>query len=142
MADEKQTAFADVKKEALRSGSGANGKMTALADVEKETVRSGSVVPDKILKHAKDADEAMKAFEGHEGAPIALDEATNKRLLRIIDWNILPVSTSVRNCLSQSLTLIAANVRCLWPQLPRQYVSRSYSHKQCITRARDNPIVC
>ena len=86
MADEKVTAYSDVEKELVRSGS-------LLPD--KEVPRSGSVVPDKILKHSKDADEAMKAFEGHEGESIVLDEATNRRLLRKIDWNILPVRATL-----------------------------------------------
>ena len=47
--------------------------------------------PQKVLKHSHDADEAMKAFEGHEGEALILDEATNKRLLRKIDLNIMPL---------------------------------------------------
>ena len=45
----------------------------------------------KILKHSNDADEAMKAFEGHEGQVLQIDEATNSRLLRKIDMNIMPL---------------------------------------------------
>ena len=48
-------------------------------------------VPEAILKHSHDADEAMKAFAGHEGEVIEIDEATNKRILRRIDWNLIPV---------------------------------------------------
>lgn len=44
-----------------------------------------------IFRHGLDADEAMKAFIGHEGERIVLDEATNRRLLRKIDIHILPV---------------------------------------------------
>lgn len=66
-------------------------------DAEKElpapladAIRNGSV--DKtILQHAGDADEALKAFASHQGEVIELDEATNKRLLRKIDWNLMPV---------------------------------------------------
>ncbi|KAG9636468.1 putative MFS allantoate transporter, partial [Aureobasidium melanogenum] len=66
-------------------------------DAEKElpapladAIRNGSV--DKtILQHAGDADEALKAFMSHPGEVIELDEATNKRLLRKIDWNLMPV---------------------------------------------------
>jgi MFS transporter, ACS family, allantoate permease len=43
----------------------------------------------KVLEHSRDADEAMKAFES--GEIIEIDEATNKRLLRIIDWHLLPL---------------------------------------------------
>ena len=46
-----------------------------------------------ILKHGLDADEAMKAFVGQEGEQLVLDEETNKRLLRKIDLNIMPVAT-------------------------------------------------
>lgn len=55
-----------------------------------DAVRSGSV-PAEILKHSHDADEAMKAFMGHEGQVLQLDEATNKRILRKIDMHILPI---------------------------------------------------
>ncbi|KAI4846836.1 putative MFS allantoate transporter [Aureobasidium sp. EXF-8845] len=55
-----------------------------------DAIRNGSV--DKaILQHAGDADEALKAFMSHPGEVIELDEATNKRLLRKIDWNLMPV---------------------------------------------------
>jgi ACS family allantoate permease-like MFS transporter len=68
----------------------------SVADVEKETsleetIRSGSTMPAAILKHGQDADEAMKAFASHEGEVIHIDEATNKKLLRKIDWNLMPV---------------------------------------------------
>lgn len=46
----------------------------------------------KLVEHSHDADEAMKAFLGHEGEIIEIDEATNQRLLRTIDWNLLPLS--------------------------------------------------
>lgn len=70
----------------------ASDKELGLPDVEKDALGSeGAGPPVKILKHAKDADEAMKAFEGHEGQILVLDEATNKRLLRKIDLNLMPV---------------------------------------------------
>ncbi|KAL8706581.1 MAG: hypothetical protein Q9201_000394 [Fulgogasparrea decipioides] len=47
-------------------------------------------VPAEIAKHANDADEAMKAFAGHEGVLLELDEATNKRLLKRIDLHLMP----------------------------------------------------
>lgn len=55
-----------------------------------DAIRSGSV-DKRILQHSHDADEAMKAFLGHQGEVIEIDEATNKRLLRIIDWHLIPV---------------------------------------------------
>jgi len=62
-------------------------------DLEKEDsgARRPSQAAAKVLKHSHDADEAMKAFAGREGGPIVIDEATNKRLLRIIDWNLIPI---------------------------------------------------
>jgi ACS family allantoate permease-like MFS transporter len=45
-----------------------------------DAIRRGSV-PDEILKHSHDADEALKAFASHGGQVLELDEATNKRLL-------------------------------------------------------------
>ncbi|EME42508.1 hypothetical protein DOTSEDRAFT_89887 [Dothistroma septosporum NZE10] len=57
-------------------------------DVEKEIPEPLEGV---ILKHSHDADEAMKVFEGQEGEVITIDEATNKRLLRRIDRNLMPV---------------------------------------------------
>ncbi|KAK8206625.1 Allantoate permease [Zalaria obscura] len=55
-----------------------------------DAIRAGSI-DQKILEHSHDADEAMKAFIGREGTVIELDEATNKRLLRRIDWNLMPI---------------------------------------------------
>lgn len=43
----------------------------------------------KVIAHSHDADEAMKAFT--EGEIVEIDEATNKRLLRIIDWHLMPI---------------------------------------------------
>jgi ACS family allantoate permease-like MFS transporter len=45
----------------------------------------------KLEKHSHDADEAMKAFENIEGETITIDEETNKRLLKIIDWHMMPI---------------------------------------------------
>jgi ACS family allantoate permease-like MFS transporter len=46
----------------------------------------------KLVKIAPDpdADEAMKAFT-EMGETMELDEATNRRLLRTIDWHIMPI---------------------------------------------------
>ena len=53
-------------------------------------LEDGNTTASRVRKHAHDADEAMKAFT--EGDIEVLDEATNKRLLRTIDFNIMPVS--------------------------------------------------
>lgn len=55
-------------------------------DIEKE-----KHVDPTLKKHAQDADEAMKAFDEMQGEAIELDEGTNKRLLRIIDWHMMPI---------------------------------------------------
>ena len=82
-----------------------SGEKSAGGDMEKggapipgiseDAIRSGSVVPEQVLKHSGDADEAMKAFAQYKGQVIQIDEATNKRLLRRIDMNLMPVSTVV-----------------------------------------------
>ncbi|WPB06862.1 uncharacterized protein RHO25_011522 [Cercospora beticola] len=65
-----------------------------IAAFDDGAIRSGSV-PENILKHSHDADEAMKAFEGQTGEVIDIDEATNKRLRRIIDWNLMPIMCTI-----------------------------------------------
>jgi ACS family allantoate permease-like MFS transporter len=59
--------------------------------ITEEDIRRGSVVPEQILKHSHDADVALRAFQSYEGQVIQIDEATNKRLLRIIDWHLIPI---------------------------------------------------
>lgn len=65
-------------------------------DGDQPTKRNASLVSHNaeevkavIEKHSHDVDEAMKAFEN--GEVIEVDEATNKRLLRIIDWHMMPI---------------------------------------------------
>ncbi|KAE8353049.1 major facilitator superfamily domain-containing protein [Aspergillus coremiiformis] len=60
----------------------------ATADVEKDVKRH---VNSTLQEHAQDADEALKAFQELHGAEIELDAATNKRLLKIIDWHMMPI---------------------------------------------------
>src|SRR5689334_23246367 len=48
-----------------------------------------SVSSAKILKHSHDADIALSAFA--DGEVLILDEETNKRLLRTIDWHLMPL---------------------------------------------------
>ena len=72
----------------------AEGKVS---DIEKDSpsgsIEAEAAAPAAILKHGLDADEAMKAFIGHEGERLVLDEESNRRLLRKIDLNLMPVST-------------------------------------------------
>ncbi|MCJ1239140.1 hypothetical protein MMC14_007133 [Varicellaria rhodocarpa] len=79
-------------------------------DVEKAPEVPGEA-PIMILKHANDADEAMKAFSGYEGDILVLDEATNKRLLRKIDLHLMPVNPLRR--LGPSALLILVQLLCV-----------------------------
>jgi len=48
-----------------------------------------NVAFDKPQGHSHDADVAMRALE--QLGDVEIDEATSKRLLRKIDWNLMPV---------------------------------------------------
>ena len=107
MAEEKVVEYPHEKKEAVTP-----------IELENAAVRSGSGPPETVLKHANDADEAMKAFEGHEGEILVLDGATNKRLLNRIDRNIMPVRYERIQSIHYTTDNILAFVRDLRPQLP------------------------
>lgn len=49
--------------------------------------------PSIVLKHAdrNDADAALMAFKGHEGETIVMTPEMERKLLRKIDWNLMPV---------------------------------------------------
>jgi ACS family allantoate permease-like MFS transporter len=73
-----------------------------MADEEKVAGMSSAVdvetaknVDPTLEKHAHDADEAMKVFDELHGEAIELDEATNRRLLRTIDWHMMPIMCCV-----------------------------------------------
>ncbi|GAM86548.1 hypothetical protein ANO11243_045620 [Dothideomycetidae sp. 11243] len=64
------------------------------------STQNGSIVDgevaDKTATHdTHDDDEAMKAMAAYGGQPIHIDEATNRRLLRTIDWHLMPVMCCV-----------------------------------------------
>lgn len=82
------------KQTALNGGDEVVQAVHDAIDPEESTDRNASIVAEKILKHSHDADAALKAFTEHQGQVIEIDEATNKRLLRIIDWHLMPVSYS------------------------------------------------
>lgn len=107
MAEEKVIEYPHEEKETVTP-----------TEIENGTVRSGSGPPERVLKHAHDADEAMKAFEGHEGEVLVLDGATNKRLLSRIDWNIMPVRYERKQSIHYTTNDLVASVRNLRPQLP------------------------
>jgi len=59
---------------------------------ELDDKRRGSVANvayETIKDHSHDADVAMRALE--QLGDIEIDEATSKRLLKKIDWNLMPV---------------------------------------------------
>lgn len=63
-----------------------------MARIEAGVTDNKAAMPDeKILKHSHDADAAMQAFEGLDGETIVLTEEERKRLLRKIDWHLMPV---------------------------------------------------
>ena len=107
MAEEKVVEYPHEEKETVTP-----------TEIENGAVRSGSGAPERVLKHANDADEAMKAFEGHEGEVLVLDGATNKRLLRKIDQNIMPVCYERKQDIHYTTDDLVASVRDLRPQLP------------------------
>lgn len=83
--------------------------------VEVEDAEKGQEKSQKVVSH--DADEAMKAFA--EGGPIELTAEDNKRLLKIIDWHLMPMMCVVYglNYLdSKSLLLRGCRyiARCCW----------------------------
>ena len=66
-----------------------NGRTVSPPPDISSTQRRSSADVEKVIAHSHDADEAMKAFAS--GEIIEIDEATNKRLLRTIDWHLMPI---------------------------------------------------
>jgi hypothetical protein len=54
-----------------------------------ETARVSTI--DGVQKYDENDDEAMKAMAGFGGEPLVVEEETNERLLRIIDWHLMPL---------------------------------------------------
>lgn len=59
-----------------------------VADPEKDAAVGADP---KIVEHSHDADEALKAVLEAGGQQITIDEETNRRLLRTIDWHLMPL---------------------------------------------------
>jgi ACS family allantoate permease-like MFS transporter len=70
-------------------------KDVALGTSSAVDVEKSKHVGPTLEKHAHDADEAMKAFDEMQGEAIELDESTNRRLLRTIDWHLMPIMCCV-----------------------------------------------
>jgi ACS family allantoate permease-like MFS transporter len=69
----------------------ANDNVLPGTDLSESAIKSGHIVPEQIFKHSHDADAALKAFANYHGRIIEIDDVTNRRLLRKIDWNLMPV---------------------------------------------------
>jgi len=54
----------------------------------------------KVTRYKHDGDEALKAFAGHEGETIVLTPEAQRKLLRKIDLNLMPVGfpQQIRYC--------------------------------------------
>jgi ACS family allantoate permease-like MFS transporter len=68
------------------------GRKTTFGDGELDEV---------VFKHAnpQDADEALKAFAGLEGDSLEMTPEEEKKLLRKIDLNLMPVSLELFTCI-------------------------------------------
>lgn len=81
------------EKIVLSTGRAVSPPPIQVVDPEKARVASASSIHNadaqKILEHGGDADEALKAMIAN--SDLVLDEATNKRLLRKIDWHLMPI---------------------------------------------------
>lgn len=73
--------------------------------VDHEPPRSAAVVEKGEVVEI-DADEALNAVAGLDAATLQLDEETERRLLRKIDMNLMPVSCDI--CLRLVSSLIVA----------------------------------
>jgi ACS family allantoate permease-like MFS transporter len=60
-------------------------------DLPDAKVHSKQQATENVIGHQLDADEALRAFESLNGEVITIDAETNKRLLRIIDWHLMPL---------------------------------------------------
>ena len=69
----------------LSTAKGAN------LDIEGAEITEVVTSPDHVEKYSENDDEAMKAMATFDGEPLIMDEATSRRLLRKIDWHLMPV---------------------------------------------------
>ncbi|PSK56930.1 hypothetical protein B9Z65_6554 [Elsinoe australis] len=75
----------DIEKDAAHSS-----RNDAPADIRSASPEEGEVT-EKSYAGSDDEDEAMKAMRAFGGEPIEIDEATNERLLKKIDWHLMPI---------------------------------------------------
>jgi ACS family allantoate permease-like MFS transporter len=64
-----------------------------VAELGRKTTYGEGEAKDTMFIHAdpNDGDEALKAFAGHEGEVIVMTPEAEKKLLRKIDLNLMPV---------------------------------------------------
>lgn len=122
----------------------AEKKVELSSDVEKSP--SDEAAPDApaaILKHGLDADEAMKAFVGHDVSNLVLDDETSKRILRKIDLNIMPVrewaNAFVTIVVSSDALLLDGCSKAHWLRTCRSCASytdsTTWTRRRCRTQA-------
>ena len=103
MADDEKTTYTSTPNIGKEMRDDEKMSYNGTSDIKKEEAQEDRrrSVPGKVAKHANDADEAMKAFAGHEGEILELDEATSRRLLKKIDFHLMPVR-NLSNIVSKS----------------------------------------
>lgn len=76
-----------------QDGQGLPAGAEKSADPVEPAAQNDDIEVGKILRHAdkNDADEALKVIQGVEGETIVLTPEEEKRLLRKIDWNMMPL---------------------------------------------------
>lgn len=91
--------------------------------VDTTDIEKSKHVDPTMEKHAHDADEAMKAIDEMHGETIELDEATNRRLLRIIDWHMMPIM-----CFIYGMNYLDSAVLSLLPTLEVHLINPQRQH--------------
>jgi hypothetical protein len=82
----------DAKETPVTSGASHIELSTRPWDLDIEGAEITEVVTNHgVEKYSQDDDEAMRAMANFDGEPLILDEETSRRLLRRIDWHLMPV---------------------------------------------------
>ena len=85
------TATADHIELACHTIESNNSAVHVQEDPEIDTEAEVVLTSDDVKRYTENDDEALKAFANYDGGPLVLDKSTGRRLLRIIDWHLLPV---------------------------------------------------
>ena len=84
----------DALRSESHSAARVDGKGDAVDRFEMRPIESLDapvVTADEVKTYSKADDAAMKAMADYDGPPLVLDDETSKRLLRKIDWHIMPI---------------------------------------------------